>query len=161
MKTLYIVRHAKCPEALPGMSDFDRPLGEQGLHDAAMLAQRMAARKETVELVVASPAKRTITTAHFFSNALGDLPIHEERGIFQAAVPNLMSIINALPEELHRVMLVGHNPGVTELVDSLTDANLGHLVPCTVVRVDLEVAHWNEATKGTATVGWWDSPKRG
>src|SRR5690606_31484046 len=85
MRTLYIVRHAKASPALPGMDDFDRPLNEQGMHDAALMAARFAARKEPVDLLVASTAKRTLATARQFSSALGNAAVQGEPRIYMAS----------------------------------------------------------------------------
>ncbi|MBK9061174.1 MAG: histidine phosphatase family protein [Flavobacteriales bacterium] len=77
MRTLYIVRHAKSSWADPGMSDFDRPLNERGMHDAPMMAERFDGRLEPVDLLMSSPAKRALTTANFFAAALENAPVHE------------------------------------------------------------------------------------
>jgi phosphohistidine phosphatase len=92
---------------------------------------------------------------------LGSIDHREEPRIYAANTTRLMDIINGLPEGSGHVMLVGHNPAVTELVEELSDAHLGHLVPCTIVRIDLEAERWSEVARGTGTMVWWDSPKRG
>lgn len=160
IKTLYLTRHAKSDPAGPGQQDFDRPLSQQGMLDAARLAERFAERKEPVDAIVSSTARRAITTARFFSAALGNMPVHETRDIYHADLYALEAILRALPDAHDRVMIFGHNPGFSELVEHLAAPHLYHLSPCTTVRIDLHVGQWCEVASGTGTMAWWDSPKR-
>lgn len=160
MRTLYIVRHAKSSWADVGMRDFDRPLNERGLHDAPKMARLFSARNEAVDLLVSSPANRAMTTARFFAGELGNAVVQEEQGIYLADVRTLMSIIGKLPDTANHVMIFGHNPGLSELVEHLADGRLGDLPTCAIVRIDLHVESWQEVVTGTGTIAWWDTPKR-
>ena len=143
------------------MDDFDRPLNDRGLRDALVMALRFADRREPVDLLVSSPAKRAITTARAFATALGDLPIKEDRNLYLADVRVLIAILEALPDHAERAMLFGHNPGLSLLVQHLADGGLGELPTCVVVRIDLDVNSWREVASGTGSIIWWEAPKRG
>ena len=159
MRTLYIVRHAKSSWADPGMSDFDRPLNERGMHDAPMMAERLDGRLEPVDLLMSSPAKRALTTANFFAAALENAPVHEIPELYLADRRSLLYIIGKLPDGVRQAMLFGHNPGVSELVELLTGNGIGDMPTCATVRIDLHVATWQEVVAGTGTLKWWDTPK--
>lgn len=143
------------------MDDFDRPLNDRGLHDAPVMALRFTNREEPVDVLVSSPAKRAITTARAFASALGNAAIKEERALYLADVPALMTIIEALPHHAASAMLFGHNPGLSLLVQHLADGRLGDLPTCAAVRIDLAVDSWRETASGTGTITWWDAPKLG
>lgn len=159
MRTLYLVRHAKSSWADPGMADHDRPLNERGLRDAPAMAQRFKERHEPVDLLVSSTAARALATADAFAQAL-DLPsATQEAGIYEAHHRAIQGIIEALPEDAHRVMLFGHNPGFSLLTEHLAEAGLGELPTCAIVRIDVTANTWKEVAGGTGTLVWWDSPK--
>lgn len=157
-KTLYITRHANSPFAAPGHSDFNRPLSERGIRDAQAMAQRFAARGESVDLLISSTANRTLTTAGAFAEALGNPAIQRAAALYNADVHTLMTVIAELPDSSSRVLLFGHNPGVSDLVGHLLGEEPQHMVPCTTVRVDLPIERWAEAAQGIGTLGWRDQP---
>lgn len=158
MYTLYITRHAKSSWASPGLDDFDRPLNERGLRDAPLMARQFAERKEPVPLLVSSTANRALSTARAFAKALGGVPIKEQPSIYHASLEQLMEAVGHLPADARSVMLFGHNPGLSELVEHLTDENLGTIAPCTTVRIDLHAGSWKEVAAGTGRVAWWQAP---
>lgn len=160
MYTLYITRHAKSSWAAPGQDDFDRPLNERGLHDAPLMARQFAERGEPVPLLVSSTANRAITTARAFARALGGMPIMEQPSLYHASLQLLMELVEHLPANAKSVMLFGHNPGLSELVEHLTGGNLGTIDPCTTVRVDLHIGSWKEAASDTGSMVWWQAPER-
>lgn len=160
MYTLYITRHAKSSWASPGQDDFNRPLNERGLRDAQLMAQKFAERSEPVPILVSSTANRAITTARAFAKALGNVPIKEQPSIYHATLEMLMAVVESLPANAKSVMLFGHNPGLSELVEHLTGGNLGTISPCTTVRIDLEVGSWPEVAAGTGSIAWWQAPER-
>ena len=162
MRILYLTRHAKSSWDDPRMDDFDRPLNERGERDAPYMARVFKDRGEPVDLLVSSPARRAITTARTFAQALGveEAGIQQERAIYLAPVNTLLQVVTKLPDTHKRVMLFGHNPGFSELVERLSDAGVGELPTCATVRIDLPVDSWREASAGLGTLVWLDHPKR-
>lgn len=162
MKTLYLCRHAKSSWADAGMDDFDRPLNERGLLNAPFMAAIFKQRGEPVQLIVSSPAVRALSTARYFANALGMAggAFVEERSIYLAERHTLSTIVGQLPNNTDRVMVFGHNPGLTELTNHLSDASIDNLPTCGIVRIDFGVEDWKHIIKGSGTLVWFDHPKR-
>ncbi|MBL7955962.1 MAG: histidine phosphatase family protein [Flavobacteriales bacterium] len=162
MKTLYLCRHAKSSWADAGMDDFDRPLNERGQRNAPIMAKMFKERGEPVDLIVTSPANRAITTARSFATALGlsGDRFREERAIYLAERGTLAHLVNGLPGHADRVMLFGHNPGFTDVVNYLSDAGISNLPTCGIVRIDFAVNEWQHIIKGSGTLVWFDYPKR-
>lgn len=158
MRTLYITRHANTLPATGRMRDFNRQLSERGLQDAPMMAQRFAQRNEPLDLMMASTAARTQATAQAFSAALNKLPIESAPSLYAATLETLMAIIAGFPNAVRSAMIVGHNPGVSLLVDHLSGGMGTHLIPCTTVRIDLHVESWREVARGIGTEVWRDAP---
>ncbi len=123
-----------------------------------MMAQRFAQRNEPLPMLVSSTAKRAISTARAFAKALGDAPITERPEVYHAPLQTLMHIVESLPDAAQQVMVFGHNPGLSELVEHLAGQGLGSIDPCTTVRIDLHVDSWKAAAADTGTAVWWDAP---
>ncbi len=162
MKTLYLCRHAKSSWADPGMDDFDRPLNERGLRNAPFMANVFKERGEPVDLIVTSPANRARTTARSFVTALDLHPdrFTEERAIYLAERHALAHLISKLPNSADRVVLFGHNPGFTDVLNHFSDAGVDNLPTCGMVRIDFAVNDWQHVVKGSGTLVWFDYPKR-
>jgi len=162
MKTLYLCRHAKSSWADPGMDDFDRPLNERGLRNAPHMAQIFKQRGEPIDMIVTSPANRALTTARSFAEVLAINKDHflQDRTIYLADRTTLMHVVNSLPSAADRVMLFGHNPGFTELLDHLSDAGVDNLPTCGLVRIDFALDDWKLLNKHIGTLVWFDYPKR-
>ncbi|MBL7985285.1 MAG: histidine phosphatase family protein [Flavobacteriales bacterium] len=160
MRTLYITRHAKSSWDDPRIDDFDRVLNERGLRDSPFMAKTFGARADGVDLLVSSPAVRAKTTATFFHDMSGlELPpIQEIPAIYLASLHTLLSVVNRLPDSAARIMLFGHNPGLSELTAYLTNSAIGELPTCATVRIDLPVDHWSEVSGGLGDLIWYDYP---
>lgn len=161
MKILYLCRHAKSSWADPGMDDLDRPLNDRGLRNAPHMAHVFEQRGEPLDLILTSPAERALTTAKFFQEALAlkKEAFVQDRSIYLAEKDTLLRILHALPATADRVMLFGHNPGFTELVQHLSDAGIDNLPTCGLVRIDFPLDDWLHIGKHSGTLVWFDYPK--
>ena len=117
MKRLAVLRHAKAERDSASGADFDRPLAERGRDDARRLGRELARRGLRFDLVLASPAARVRETVE----GLGATDIRFEPRIYEAGLTTLLDLLRAVPEACQSVLLVGHNPGVQELLLDLTD----------------------------------------
>jgi len=161
-KQLLIIRHGKSDWAEPGTSDFDRPLNHRGNKNAPEMAERMIRKNLVPALIVSSPAKRAITTAGHFS-ATWEMPvaaIQQEATIYEANVTALLKVINKLSNEVERVALVGHNPGLTDFINYLADAHIYNLPTAGVVVIDFLFDDWSLISQHTGSLFLFDCPKK-
>ena len=120
-KTLYLLRHAKARQPAAEQRDAERELTGRGRRAAATLGSRAAAAGPLPDLVLTSPAARAVATAAEWARAAG-LPagrIARDERIYLASVGTLLALIHDLDESLDSVLLVGHNPGFSELAGQL------------------------------------------
>lgn len=163
MKRLILVRHAKSSWANPGQEDIDRPLNERGERNAPEMGRRLRERGELPARVVSSPARRALATARLMAAELGiargDIVI--EDALYEASVATWIKVITALPAGLDAVLMVGHNPTLTELANLLCrDVRVDNVPTCGVLRLDYEMRDWAEFP-GIPPVAWFfDYPKR-
>ena len=146
MKTLVIVRHAKSSWNDPGLSDHERPLNKRGLRDAPMMGARLAEWGPPVDRVISSSAVRALTTAELITQEMG-LPWDEilvEETLYHASEEEMLDLIQDQEDYIDGLMLFGHNPGMTALVNDLSDLGLGNLPTCGVVVIQFDVESWSQ-----------------
>ncbi|MEN3535059.1 histidine phosphatase family protein [Microbispora sp. ZYX-F-249] len=142
VRTLVVVRHAKAGHA-PGLPDSERPLTSGGERDARAAGEEI--RPLAPGLVLCSPSLRTRRTAELLGL---DAPVEVERDIYEAYPDDLLGVLRRTDGEIASVVLVGHNPGVHELVATLTDVRLDGFPPGAYAVIELDVP-WEDAAPGT------------
>jgi len=160
--TLTLVRHAKSSWDDPGLDDFMRPLNARGRRDAPEMGRRLRQGGVQPALIVSSPAKRAIKTARIIARAI-DFPaadILEPAGMYAAAADELLKLIRRLPEDACDVMLVGHNPGLTDLANLFLRSGIENIPTCGVVRLVLDAPHWCDVSPQCASLLLVDFPKK-
>jgi phosphohistidine phosphatase len=145
MLKLILVRHAKSSWDHDGLSDFERPLNDRGRRDAPAMGQRLLKFDLVPSLIVSSPALRAISTARLlaqeFEIPLDDIQLREP--IYDASVKALLAVVQGLPAQ-GPVMLVGHNPGISEFAKLLATCPFDDMPTCAVVVIDLDVSDWKD-----------------
>ena len=164
MKYLYLVRHAKSSWDFPELADFDRPLNKRGKSNAPEMGIRLAARNLELDAIVSSPANRALTTAKLLAEEL-DFPqekITEDDGAYHAAGSGLVELIRAFTDNFKCIMLVGHNPGFTDLANYLKEPDyyIGNVPTCGVVAIEFAVNHWIDVSKHSGRMLFFDYPKK-
>ncbi|WP_212829278.1 histidine phosphatase family protein [Catellatospora sp. TT07R-123] len=127
-RTLLLLRHAKADRPV-GLPDPDRPLTDRGHADAAAAGAWLVHQGYVPDLVVCSPARRTRQTWHGVAVALsgaGSPTVHYERPIYEGSADDLLDVLRAVPPEHRTVLLIGHNPSISQL-SALLDAGGGEV----------------------------------
>lgn len=160
-KKLYIVRHAKSDWEQGIRNDFDRPLNERGQRNAPFMADQFAERVGSVDFILSSPAVRALTTALVFKKRLGlsEKCFDTERRIYEADLNRLLVIVRSLDNAHSSVMMFGHNPGLSALVNYLT-GELVMMPTCAIAEVEVPFDDWSLASESTCNLISFDFPKR-
>jgi phosphohistidine phosphatase len=117
MKTLTLLRHAKSSWDDPVARDFDRPLNARGHRAAATVGRHMKSAGLQFDHVVASPAVRIMETVAEVETAYGsELAPAWDRRAYLASASSLLDIVHELPEGADSALLIGHNPGLEDLI---------------------------------------------
>lgn len=120
-RQLLIMRHAKSSWSVPGTADFDRPLNARGQAAAPAMGKRLQAAGQQVDIILASKAERVRETMrHLESTWTHGAQVVWETQLYLASVPTLLEHLSSMDSEWSRVMLIGHNPGLSELLNHLT-----------------------------------------
>jgi phosphohistidine phosphatase len=123
-RRLVIVRHAKSawPDDVP---DAQRPLNPRGCRDAPAVGRWLRDRVGQLDAVVCSPATRTRQTWALIAAELDGPPTPDfDDRVYAATVETLLAVVREIADDAESVLLVGHNPGVADLVFTLTGEHL-------------------------------------
>jgi len=155
-RELLLLRHGKS-DWDTGDDDFDRPLTDRGKRGAQRMGVWLATHGMIPEYVISSPAERALVTAEKSLKAMGEGSgnIVQDRRVYLADVSDLLAVIQKIPAETQRAMLVGHNPGLEELLITLTGGEAepeddGKLLPTATLAI-LEIDdEWSKQKQGSA-----------
>ena len=129
MKTLTVLRHAKSSWDDPVARDFDRPLNTRGQRAAVTMGRHMRSEGLEFDHVVASPAVRIVETVEQVEAGYGSaLAPAWDRRIYLASASTLLDVVHELPAGADSALLIGHNPGLEDLVLMLVPDRAGDLL---------------------------------
>ena len=159
MRTLLLVRHAKSSRDDPSLPDKERPLNDRGMRDAPKMGKRLAKRDLKPDIIVSSSAVRALTTAQFIADKLDyRAKIAVEDRLYASAPDRLLKVIRELGDQPKRVMLVGHNPELSELAHRFSDS-ITDMPTCAVAEFVFDIKSWTELGKQEPSEVRLHSPK--
>lgn len=163
MRRLTLVRHASADWKHAGFADSERPLDRRGVSEIANMSERLLSQELIPEVIVTSPAVRAVQTAESIARTLGVSMrrVHREDRLYLASAGELLAAVKSLGPHVVHAMLVGHNPGLTELARRLApDAALEELATASVTTMLFEAGCWSRVQPGEAHDVVYDAPRR-
>ena len=161
MKTLYLLRHAKSSWSETGLADRERPLSKRGLGDAPRMGQRFAGRGESLQRVVTSPARRARHTAELFCGATDFAPadIALDERLYFLGPGSIEDAIRAQADALESLMLVFHNPDITEFANRFAGLRIDNVPTCGLVKIACASGRWRDWKAEACEFVYFDYPK--
>ncbi len=163
IKQIFLIRHAKSSWANPMQSDFDRPLNERGESDAPMMGKRLKEKNIKPDIIIASAAKRTRQTAKRIAKALDvdKNKIDLQERIYHCESEMYEKVISQIDESINTAFIIGHNPGITSFVNSLSDLfDIDNMPTCGVVGARFEAESWVDFSTAKMEIFLFDYPKK-
>lgn len=162
MLKLILLRHGKSSWDDARLDDFDRPLSPRGLRNVPEMGRRLARRGPAPDLIVSSTAVRALTTARGVAREIGyrEDRIREAPELYLASPDEILRVIRAAPAGVATLMVVGHNPGMTELANRLDDIRLDHMPTAAMLCVEFAAGNWSDIRPDEAGLCWFDYPKK-
>ncbi|SFL86648.1 phosphohistidine phosphatase [Marinobacter zhejiangensis] len=156
MRELLLLRHGKSDWRQP-VSDFDRPLRKRGRQGAKRIGEWLVEQALAPDYVLSSPAERTVSTAEKCVRALGRKApwVHTDKRLYLADAEVLLAALQTVPGDCQRVLLVGHNPGLEDLVRQLASMppqtpDDGKLMATATLAHFRVTGEWSEVSWGAA-----------
>jgi phosphohistidine phosphatase len=149
-RTLILLRHSKSDWS-GDHADLDRPLAERGERQAPEAGRWLNAHIGHIDLAIVSPATRTRSTWDLVSAELDEPPRTQvDDRVYAASAGELLDVVREVPDDHGTVLLVGHNPGVEDLLSRLTGEPVR--MPTSAVAVVAVTGSWAAAGDGSATL---------
>jgi phosphohistidine phosphatase len=162
MKQLTLLRHAKSSWDDSRLPDHDRPLARRGLRDAPRMGARLASRGLEPDLMLTSSATRARETAELVRGELNNGPValRVEPKIYLATPGELLAVIASVEDAVDSLVVIGHNPGFTQLANMLLpDLDLLNLPTAGVVCIECDIPSWDAIDAGSRRLEFYDFPK--
>lgn len=159
---LTLLRHAHAEPKQPQQTDIERALDRRGLGEAAEMARRLAIRELVPDCILVSPAVRTRQTAAAFERrfALTATAIVEQPTLYLAEAMALLEHARNAPDSARHVLLVAHNPGISDLAHALLPGDgLTEFDPAAMISCELACSAWREFDARSIRARWYDAPR--
>jgi phosphohistidine phosphatase len=144
MKTLLLMRHAKSSWKYSNLADHDRPLTKRGHRDAPLMGQLLLDRELVPQRILCSSAIRARQTAEAIAAQVGFTgEIDFLDRLYMAEVEGYFNVLKELPDDLERVMVIGHNPGLETLLQMLA-GRIESLPTAVVAHISLPIEKWTQ-----------------
>ena len=155
-RRLTLLRHAHAAASGTGMSDFDRPLDALGQEQAAEAARQLRIQAGRPDRMLVSAARRTMETAERLRQdlELDADSIEHSRDLYLASSQVLLRRVRAVPDTVQHLLIVGHNPGISDLIDQLHGQTSGGLPTAGFANFQVDGA-WR-TLESAELVGLWD-----
>jgi phosphohistidine phosphatase len=157
MKTLLVLRHAKSSWNDSARDDHERPLSKRGQRDAPRIGALVREYGLIPDIVISSDAVRARQTAEAVAeSARYEGEILLDQNLYMAGPADILSRLRTVRKNAATVMIVGHNPGLEELVERLT-GKPQDLPTAALVHIVLPIDQWRDlrlSTRGTLMGQW-------
>ena len=156
MITLVLVRHGKSDWGDASLPDRERPLNERGMRDAPVMAFRLADSGFRPEIVLSSDAVRARTTAEAFA-AQFDVTVNLDPELYGAPADTILAV--ATKPGARSVLVVAHDPGMSDLAERLSGGGIAHMPTCAVATFVWNEDDWDVATAVDPASWSFDAPR--
>jgi phosphohistidine phosphatase len=153
MKTLYIMRHGKAEDGFE-KADYKRKLTSKGIRRSREAGEKLKEMGVRFDAIVCSSANRTVETAEIMAKAI-DFPsseIQQKKELYLASVTVILECIHSFEDRFSNILVVGHNPGIPELLTSLSGELIDWAPTSFVVAIDFQTNSWKNVGKVSAKI---------
>jgi len=161
-KELFVLRHAKSSWDEPNKDDIDRALTTRGISDAYAMANRLKKQLHETDLIITSQANRAIHTATIFASVI-KYPVEKIKissSIYETSETKIKSLIKNLPDDISRVMIVGHNPTFTNFVNHYLPNLIDNIPTAGIVGISFKTEKWNEISAEKVYSSFFEFPNK-
>lgn len=159
MRTLYLLRHAKSSWKDASLPDFERPLASRGRKGCELVGRYIQANSLEFDLIICSTSVRTRETIELIrQQSKLQAEVRYDERLYEATPDRLLEVISQIENDRKNVMLIGHNPGMQELLQLLTGV-IDEFPTACFAKVNMKVSKWTESAEKRSTLEWIVRPK--
>ena len=161
MKTLYLVRHAKSSWGITGLADDQRSLLPKGITKTKLVAGYLIKEGVKIDLIISSQAVRAYETAKIIADCLG-YPVKQilkNRKIYDGPYDRLLDLIYTISNDVDSLMIVGHNPLITQLSNLFLHPGIDYMPTSAIVSITFQTGKWEEVPVSKQLINFYIYPK--
>ena len=161
MKTICLVRHAKSSWDPPGIADDQRELLPKGIEKTKLVAGFLIKEGVKPGLMISSQAVRAFETAKILADCL-DYPLKQiliDRRVYDGPYDRMLDMIYATPNEVDSLMIIGHNPLITQLANLFLHPGIDGMQTSAVVCVSFQTEKWEDIPVSRSEKKFYVFPK--
>jgi phosphohistidine phosphatase len=160
MKNLILLRHAKSSWKDSRLDDFERPLNKRGKQTAPLIANILLSKNILIHKIISSPSKRTTETSKIFASILKyEQYIIFEPNLYLASDIKILNTIKMIDEKSNNVLLVAHNPGITNLANKLCEHRIENIPTSGMIGFSFD-GEWKNFTNEKCKFLFYEFPKK-
>lgn len=162
-RTLIVMRHAKTEEQKENQTDFERNLTERGNNNAQTMAERLAAKGFQPDLILTSSANRTEQTTEIvlLSGKFTGTKKRATKELYHANPDKIESQIMSVEDDVKTLMIVGHNPGISEFIYDCDPKAMSESMPTSGLAIfTFKADNWQAFPAAKKTLELYDFPKK-
>jgi len=146
VKRLTLMRHANAQWKDAQLADADRPLNRRGQSEAEAMGRRLIELQLLPAALLSSPARRAQQTADIVSRELrvGARNLRTEESLYLAPAQEILRLVRATGPRIPHLLVVGHNPGITEAAQLLAPAQVPGLATAAVCSLRFDTQSWSD-----------------
>lgn len=162
LRELFLLRHAKSDWKDKTLDDIQRPISDKGKRAACKISHWIQANQLQPSLVWVSPAKRAQQTLRRLQLP-ANTQIKTVDSLYLASSTELLTLLTEVPNDINKVMLIGHNPGFEMLLSHLTHQERvvdTPLFPTAALAHFIMPNDWKNLPHGSARLANFIKPKQ-
>lgn len=163
-KILVLIRHAKAVSSYGAYKDIERPLTSHGIEEAQVMAgwlyEKLTSLRVSPDLLLASPAQRTMETANLFAKVFERDPgtIQVDPLLYMPSVNSFYEAIEKTNDGQRVLCVFSHNNGITDFTNTLTNNRIDVIPPCGVVVLKMQDGSWKNIRTAKKEWYWFNAP---
>lgn len=151
-KNLSVLRHGEAEYTVLKNGDFDRNLTAQGQSQVKKITEFLQKNEFEIDLVLSSSAKRTKDTTELVCQGTKVASVKFLKEIYEAQQDDLIRMINGLGKNINHLLIIGHNPGLSDLISRITGEKNLNLQPGMMAIMEIHVEDWSMVGKETGVL---------
>jgi len=160
MKTLHLLRHAKSSWNDPSLEDIDRPLNQRGKRACKVMGPIIEQQLDQHTVIACSTATRAQQTCdRVTKNFATQFTVNMEDSLYTFSSSNLLNYLCALDDEIQSIMLIGHNPALTDLTNILSVEPIDNIPTCGYIKTQLPIDKWSALNSSEGELVAFIKPK--
>jgi phosphohistidine phosphatase len=161
MKTLYLIRHAKSSWSIPNTSDFEREISKKGKKDINTIGSYLSIVGVNPQVILSSCALRAQQTTDLLAKKLAfSGQKYYLKELYLTGLDDIKEIIAIQDDTINSMFIVGHNPQLHELANSLIDEHISKFPSLGVIAINFEVDSWSSIEEKGGTIEFFIFPKQ-